>query len=116
MIVAGLAIEKVSGSQTSVFVGSFGAEYNSLLSRDPLHEVKYRATGTAVSMASNRLSWFYNLYGSSVTVDTACSSSLTALHLACEDLLKNNSEMVCSSIDIVSKNVKLIWLERCRRM
>lgn len=90
-------MEMVSGSRTSVYMGSFGCEYNSLLSRDPLLEVKYKATGTALSMASNRLSWFYNLLGSSVTVDTACSSSLTALHLACEDLLHNKSEMVGTS-------------------
>ena len=87
-------MELVSGSRTSVFMGSFGTEYNLLLSKDPLNEAKYKATGTALSMASNRLSWFYNLSGSSVTVDTACSSSLTALHLACEDLLHNKSEMV----------------------
>lgn len=87
-------MEMVSGSRTSVYMGSFGTEYNMLLSRDPLQEVKYKATGTALSMVSNRLSWFYNLSGSSVTLDTACSSSLTALHLACEDLLHNKSEMV----------------------
>lgn len=87
-------MEMVSGSRTSVYMGSFGAEYNLLLTGDPLQEVKYRATGTALSMASNRLSWFYNLSGSSVTLDTACSSSLTALHLACEDLCRKKSEMV----------------------
>lgn len=94
-------MNKVSGSRTSVYMGSFGTEYLGLLSRDPLHEVKYKASGTALSMVSNRLSWFYNLSGSSVTVDTACSSSLTALHLACEDLLHNKSEMVGTSRSLI---------------
>lgn len=56
-------METVSGSRASVYMGSFGTEYHLLLAMDPLQEVKYRATGTASSMASNRLSWFYNLSG-----------------------------------------------------
>lgn len=45
------------------------------------------------SLASNRLSWFYNLKGPSLTLDTACSSSLTALHLACQSIRTGEAEM-----------------------
>ena len=42
----------------------------------------YTGTGTACTMAANRLSFTFGLRGPSVTVDTACSSSLTALRMA----------------------------------
>nr|QEE83323.1 polyketide synthase 2122 [Alternaria oxytropis] len=47
----------------------------------------------SASLASNRLSWFYNLRGPSLTVDTACSSSLTAFHLACQSIRTGEAEM-----------------------
>lgn len=56
--------------------------------------LKYQATGISSAMLSNRLSWFYNLQGSSVSIDTACSSSLVGLHLACQNLLQGESDMV----------------------
>jgi acyl transferase domain-containing protein len=47
---------------------------------------KYTATGVAGCMASNRLSYFFNLTGPSISVDSACSSSTYALHAACQSL------------------------------
>src|ERR1700689_105414 len=46
----------------------------------------YSNSGTAPSIAANRISYIYDLRGPSVAVDTACSSALTALHLACQSL------------------------------
>jgi acyl transferase domain-containing protein len=46
----------------------------------------YTATGGALSIAANRISYCLNLHGPSVAVDTACSSSLVAVHLACTSL------------------------------
>ncbi|KAI1452633.1 hypothetical protein F4805DRAFT_472261 [Annulohypoxylon moriforme] len=96
---AGIPVETVQGSLTSVFVGNLGAEYTSLFSGDDEINSQYEATGTAAAMLSNRVSWFYDLRGPSITIDTACSSSLIALHLACQNLLKGESEMslVCGA-------------------
>lgn len=44
----------------------------------------YSSTGTATSMAANRISFVFNLTGPSFAMDSACSSSLVALHLACQ--------------------------------
>lgn len=95
---AGLPMEQVTGSKTSVFIGNFLQEYKTLLSRDPQMAQKYKATGTALSMLANRLSWFFNFTGPSISLDTACSSSLNALHLACQSLRCGESTMVSSRL------------------
>ncbi|XP_033103366.1 LOW QUALITY PROTEIN: reducing polyketide synthase FUB1-like [Anneissia japonica] len=46
----------------------------------------YTLTGTAHSVAANRISYVFNLKGPSYAVDTACASSITAMHLACQSL------------------------------
>lgn len=89
----------MQGSLTSVFVGNLGAEYPSLFNGDDEINPQYEATGTATGMLSNRVSWFYDLRGPSITIDTACSSSLIALHLACQNLLQGESEMVSYSLN-----------------
>lgn len=96
--IAGLPMEQVTGSKTSVFIGNFLQEYKTLLSRDPQMAQKYKATGTALSMLANRLSWFYNFTGPSISLDTACSSSLNALHLACQSLRCGESTMVILAV------------------
>lgn len=44
------------------------------------------SVGTARSIVSNRISYFFDWHGPSLTVDTACSSSLVALHQAVQAL------------------------------
>ncbi|CAM1502592.1 Fc.00g073680.m01.CDS01 [Cosmosporella sp. VM-42] len=83
---AGLALPKIAGSQTGVYVGCFTADYNDITVKDLDLPSKYAATGTVASMLSNRVSWFYDFRGPSITIDTACSSSLVAAHEACMSL------------------------------
>lgn len=87
-------MSKVTGSNTSVYVGCFTREYDGIMSKDPEVDLRYIATGTGTSMLSNKLSWFYDLRGPSLTLDTACSSSLYACHLACQSLRSGESSMV----------------------
>ena len=46
----------------------------------------HTSTGSARSIAANRISYTFDLRGPSLAVDTACSSSLVAVHLACQAL------------------------------
>ncbi len=75
--------ESLAGSQCAVYIGIASTDYahrrmDDLSSLDP-----YSMTGNTASIASNRISYLFDLHGPSVSVDTACSSSLVALHQAC---------------------------------
>ena len=79
----------------------------------------YHATGLSGSLASNRLSWFYDLKGPSMTIDTACSSSLTAFHLACQSLRTGEAKMVSQVLEFGSQRIdtkSLPYQECCWRM
>lgn len=79
------------GSDTSVFAGCMLRDYHDTLSRDPDTLPRYFMTSNAATMASNRVSHFYDLHGPSMTVDTGCSTTLTAVHLACQNLRARES-------------------------
>ncbi|KAL1845792.1 Type I Iterative PKS [Diaporthe australafricana] len=90
---AGIPIQKLPGSMTSVYCGCFTGDYGDLANADIYDAAPYQATGKGKAMLANRISWFFDLRGSSFTVDTACSSSLYALHLACQSLRLKESKM-----------------------
>ncbi|TLS21086.1 uncharacterized protein PpBr36_10625 [Pyricularia pennisetigena] len=90
MEAAGVA-DRVRGSQTSVFVGLMTADWADIQMRDTETLPTYAATGTARSIASNRISYLFDLRGASMTIDTACSSSLVALHQAVQSLRNSES-------------------------
>lgn len=90
---AGIPMEAVAGSKTSVYVGTSSRDYEFLLLRDLNQPAKYVGTGIGTSLLANRVSWFFDLKAPSITLDTACSSSLSALHLACQSLLSHESDM-----------------------
>lgn len=90
---AGLAVNRLHGSDTAVYVGVMGGDYADMLNRDPDAFPTYFATGTARSILSNRVSYFFDWRGPSMTIDTACSSSLVALHLAVRQLRSGESKV-----------------------
>jgi acyl transferase domain-containing protein len=90
---AGLALNKVNGSNTSVHIGCFSSDFSHLTLKDAERVPMYAAAGTAGSILANRLSWYYNLRGESAYVDTACSSGLVATALACEQLNSGKTDM-----------------------
>src|SRR5262249_31796688 len=53
----------------------------------------YIATGNALSVAANRISYLHDFRGPSWAVDTACSSSLVAVHQACALLRRGEADM-----------------------
>ncbi|KAK1149552.1 Type I Iterative Polyketide synthase (PKS) [Aspergillus melleus] len=83
---AGLSLESMRGTPTGVYAGLMCADYYDVQARDPESLPQYNATGTARSILSNRVSYFFDWKGPSLTVDTACSSSLVAVHQAVQAL------------------------------
>lgn len=83
---AGYSMARLMGSRTGVFVGVSINEY--ALVQYGRHELinGHSGAGNALSIAANRISYFFDLHGPSLAVDTACSSSLMAIHLACRSL------------------------------
>lgn len=94
---AGISPKSLSGTSTGVFTGISNSDYQRLVFTDKKHLNPWTGTGSALSIASNRLSYFYNLKGPSLAVDTACSSSLTAIHLACNSLRQGESQLAIAS-------------------
>ncbi len=82
---AGQSPERLSGSQSGVFLGISNGDYSRLQSNHLSTNVYY-GTGNAFSIAANRLSYLMDWHGPSWVVDTACSSSLVAVHQACQSL------------------------------
>ncbi|KAG8417127.1 putative Hybrid PKS-NRPS biosynthetic cluster [Metarhizium acridum] len=91
---AGITLQEIRGSLTSVFCGSFTNDYNAMLTKDLEYYPKYTVTGTGDAILSNRISYFYDLHGTSVTIDTACSSSLVCFHLGSQTL-QNGEADIC---------------------
>jgi acyl transferase domain-containing protein/acyl carrier protein len=93
---AGQTREDYDGSKTGVFIGISINEYSHLQFADPSLITSHSGTGSALSIAANRISYFYNFHGPSMAIDTACSSSLAAVHLACQSLRSGECTMALS--------------------
>ena len=89
---AGLPRQAVAGSSTGIFLGISGTEYGARQLEDPDLGDAFVGTGSALSIAANRLSYWLDLRGPSLAVDTACSSSLVALDLALQALRRGRCE------------------------
>ncbi|XDG05889.1 hypothetical protein ABKA04_005504 [Annulohypoxylon sp. FPYF3050] len=96
---AGLSLQDVAGTKTCVFSGCLSPDYVTICHKDTYSPNQYHATGSAINMLANRVSWWFDLRGPSVTVDTACSSSLIALDLACKSIWAGDATMglVCGA-------------------
>lgn len=54
---------------------------------------KFHMIGSGIAILSNRISYVFDLKGTSSTIDTGCSGSMVALHEACLGLRARESEM-----------------------
>ncbi|MFN6535671.1 MAG: type I polyketide synthase [Nostoc sp. EkiNYC01] len=110
---AGIPFNQLHRSKTGVFVGITTTDYLQLqtgLADDELINA-YTNSGGAINFAPGRLSYFLGLQGPSLAVETACSSSLVAVHLACQSLRHQESDLAIvggvNLIVIPEMNVRL---------
>ncbi|MBF6245647.1 SDR family NAD(P)-dependent oxidoreductase [Nocardia elegans] len=90
---AGLVADDLASEPVGVFLGISTNEYGRAFYSLPDRIGAYTGTGNAMSVAANRISYFFDFRGPSVAFDTACSSSLVALHTACESLRTGESTL-----------------------
>src|SRR5712671_4982204 len=85
---AGMVLDFEKGTDVGVFVGISHNDYQVIQGTpwDSAGITAHSPTGSAHSIAANRISYCLNLRGPSVAMDTACSSALTAVHAACEHI------------------------------
>lgn len=109
---AGYTQEDFRGTNTGVYIGMIGDvgidKYKAIISQNEDKSLfQIAATGNLGSIASGRISYFWDLKGPSILVDTACSSSLVALHMACSAV--RNGE--CSQAVVGGINLDIIPLK-----
>ncbi|KAI0429925.1 beta-ketoacyl synthase domain-containing protein [Xylaria sp. FL1042] len=90
---AGIPIEKLRGSRTSVYVSTFTYDFERIGFRDMQVLSGFHTTSVGPAILANRLSYFFDLKGPSFTLDTGCSGGLVALHQACQSLRLGESNM-----------------------
>ncbi len=85
---AGVTLDFEKGTDLAVFVGISHTDYQIIQGTpwDSSGITAHSSTGSAHSIAANRISYCLNLRGPSIAMDTACSSALTAVHTACEHI------------------------------
>ncbi|ROO84788.1 acyl transferase domain-containing protein [Actinocorallia herbida] len=112
---ARIDVSGLRGSRTGVFAGVNGQDYAARLPSVPASVEGHLALGTAASVTSGRLSYWYGFEGPAVTVDTACSSSLVALHLAVRSLRDGESDFaLVSGSTVMSSPVNFVEFSRQR--
>lgn len=76
---AGLPLEDVRGSNTSVFISAFAYDYQRMGYKDLAEVSGSHVAGTGMAMLSNRISYVFDLTGASLTLDTGCVSCRCSL-------------------------------------
>ena len=92
---AGVVLDFERGTDIGVFMGVSHNDYQNIQggSADRSGISAHSPTGSAHSIAANRISYCLNLLGPSMSMDTACSSALTAVHIACEQIRTGRCRM-----------------------
>ncbi|MEH2154848.1 type I polyketide synthase [Nostoc sp.] len=116
---AGQVPERLSGSQTGVFIGITTNDYARLLLQDGgLSQIDANyLTGNPLNTVAGRLSYTLGLQGPSLIVDTACSSSLVAIHLACQSLRNQECDQaLAGGVNVILSPEGAMALCRTRMM
>jgi len=90
---AGIPPDSKRGKPVGVFIGISNSDYARLGSGEESNLSAWSGTGNALSIASNRISYFLDFKGPSMSIDTACSSSLVATHQAIKSLRSGECEL-----------------------
>nr|CAQ48259.1 MicA protein [Planktothrix prolifica NIVA-CYA 98] len=114
---AAIVPETLVGSKSGVFIGISDVDYHRLAYQSPPNLTAYVGTGNSTSIAANRLSYVFDLRGPSLALDTACSSSLVAVHLACQSLQNQESNLcLVGGVNLILSPETTIVFSQARMM
>ncbi len=109
--------ERLFGSNTGVYVGLCGNDYQNLAMSQIDQIDAYSGLGTAHSATVGRLSYWLGLKGPNIAIDTACSSSLVAVHLACQALHNGECSLaLAGGVNLVLSPEGTVYFSRLRAM
>ncbi|WP_341720553.1 amino acid adenylation domain-containing protein [Micromonospora sp. FIMYZ51] len=121
---AGYRPSELAGRRVGVFIGVANADYLEAQRAAGHPPQGHTATGAALSIIPNRVSYLLDLRGPSVAVDTACSGSLIAVHQAlaalrdgsCDLAIAGGVNLILSPTvnDVLSQGEMLSPQGRCR--
>lgn len=114
---AGQTVANLRGSNTGVYVGISGNEYQQLGMAAAGTLNPYLFLGTTHSTGVARLSYWLGLQGPNLPVNTACSSSLVAVHLACRALRDGECSMaIAGGVNLLLAPESSVCLSRMRAL
>src|SRR5271155_5878381 len=106
---AGIRPSAIAGTEVGVFVGASQIDYAHAVNGDLAIADSHFATGNALAILANRISYIFDLHGPSITLDTACSSSLVALHHATEALRAGRIETaIVGGINVIASPAEFV--------
>ncbi|XP_065587490.1 phenolphthiocerol/phthiocerol polyketide synthase subunit C-like [Cyrtonyx montezumae] len=112
---AGVPVEAISGTKTGVFVGLMNRDFEIIKSKSVSEINHYASTGSAMSIAANRVSFTFNLTGPSLTIDTACSSFLFALHYTLRAIKSGDCEAaICGGVNSIMDPRTFVSLSKAK--
>ncbi|KAL9112783.1 MAG: hypothetical protein Q9227_003086 [Pyrenula ochraceoflavens] len=90
---AGIPLQSLAGSNTAVYTGVFGTDYQGIQLRDNEFTDAAYTTSNMTTMFAGRVSHFYDFQGPSMAIDTGCSSGLVVLHQGCQAIRSGEAEL-----------------------
>lgn len=114
---AGFTKSSVVGVDVGVFVGVGSPDFRDASARDQVPIGAYSATGSAMCISANRISYALDLKGPSIALDTACSSALTAVSLGCQSLtLQQSSFALCEGVNLLLAPTTFVATSKARML
>ena len=111
---AGYTKESISGRRIGVFVGVMWGHYE-LFGAQSLSGGDTAIPSSSHASIANRVSYVFDFQGPSLAVDTMCSSSLTAIHLACEGILRGEIDgAIAGGVNVTIHPYKYLSLSQGR--
>ncbi|WP_020663221.1 type I polyketide synthase [Amycolatopsis benzoatilytica] len=90
---AGIAPTGLRGTDAGVFFGVSAYDYGKRLLDDIPGLQAWALNGAGLFGIANRVSYTLDLQGPSLSIDTACAGSLTAIHTACQNLWRRETQL-----------------------